>query len=79
MCTGMLIKLKSHRSSGSDVHVFFVLFFFAHRTCKKKKMVLMSSCGFKIKLFRRQTDLMSRSEFITQLCLTGLYLEFIYV
>lgn len=78
MCTGMLIKLKSHRSSGSDVHVFFFCFFL-HIEHVKKKMVLMSSCGFKIKLFRRQTDLMSRSEFITQLCLTGLYLEFIYV
>lgn len=31
------------------------------------------------KLFRRQTDLVSRLEFIGQLCLTGCYLEFIYV
>lgn len=59
--------------------MFFFLFFLHIEHVKKKKMVLMSSCGFKIKLFRRQTDLMSRSEFITQLCLTGLYLEFIYV
>lgn len=43
MCVGiLLIKLKSRRSSGSDVHVLVLS---AQRTCKntKKNLVLMSS------------------------------------
>lgn len=74
----LLIKLKSHRSFGSDVHILDLS---EHRTCTKKK----HTQGFEVilqiqtELFRYQTDLVSRSGVIRQICLTGCYLKFIYV